>query len=171
MNIFATIKVIDTFTFKKVKYYSVQFEEKEVNEFLDFLNRMENIEEIKEDLNFLFIWLEEIGDNYGALPKFFRHEGSAEALPPPAHQMKLTELEIKEQLRLYCLRANEHIVFLFNGGVKTENKAQDCPNVSVYFRQANQLAKAINQLFKDRCITWNHDQTDIVFDTDLKIEL
>lgn len=171
MNIFATLKEIESFTFKKVKYYSVHFEDKEVSEFLDFLNRMEDIEEIKDDLDLFFIWLEEIGENYGALPQFFRHEGKADALPPPAKQMKLTEFEIEENIRLYCLRANDHVVFLFNGGIKTKDRAQDCPNVSNYFRQANQLSHAINQLFNQGEISWNNSHTDITFEPDLEIEI
>ena len=58
MNIFATIIAVETFAFRKVKYYSIRFENKEVNEFLDFMNRMEDIKEIKNDLENLFTWLE-----------------------------------------------------------------------------------------------------------------
>lgn len=171
MNIFASLEKVPNFNFDKVIYYSVLIEDKDVNEFYDFLNRMEDIKEIEEDLNTLVIWLEEIGDNYGALPEFFRHEGKAEALPPPARKMKLAELEVENNLRLYCLRANEHVVFLFNGGIKTTDKAQDCPNVSPYFRQANKLAGIINQLFSDSEIKWNQDHTDIIMEPDLQLEL
>ncbi len=174
MNIFATIHAIDTFNFKKVKYYSIQFENREEIEFIDFLNRMEDIDEIKEDLNKLFIWLEEIGENVGALPHFFRHEGQyseASALPPPRKEMTTQEIVVEEKLRLYCLRANEHVVFLFNGGLKTTGRAQDCPNVSTYFNQANRLSNAIDRLFSDKEISWNSQQTDILFNSDLEIEI
>lgn len=79
MNIFATILAVKTFTFKKVKYYSVQINDKEVNEFFDFLNRMEDIPEIEEDLGILFDWLELIGEEFGALSVYFRHEKIADA--------------------------------------------------------------------------------------------
>lgn len=171
MNIFATLHEVDTFTFKQVKYYSVQFEDHEIDEFLDFLNRMEDIKEIEEDLNIFIAWLEEIGERHGALKEFFRHEGKADALPPPAKKMRLNELEVTENIHLYCLRANEHVVFLFNGGIKTTNKAQDCPNVSTYFRQANQLAGAIEKLFINKDIRWNTNQTDILFEPNLEIEI
>lgn len=171
MNIFATLHEIETFTFKKVKYYSVKFEDNETDEFIDFLNRMEDIEEIAEDLNVFVGWLEEIGEKYGALKSLFRPEGKAEALPPPAKKMRVDALVVKENIRLYCLRANEHVVFLFNGGIKTKNKAQDCPNVSGYFRQANQLAGAIEKLFINKDIRWNTEQTDILFESNLEIEL
>ena len=171
MNIFATLQEIKSFTFKKVKYYSVQFEENDVNEFLDFLNRMEDIPDVEDELGILIAWLEEIGEKHGALEQFFRHEGAAHALPPPAKQMRVHELTVKENMRLYCLKANEHVVFLFNGGIKTTIKAQDCPNVSPYFRQANLLAKAIDQLFSDGEIQWNNNFTDITFETDLALKL
>jgi len=94
VNIFATILAVKSFTFKKVKYYSVQISDKEVNEFFDFLNRMEEIPEIEEDLGILFDWLELIGEEFGALSTYFRHEKIADALPPPKRQMKLEELEL-----------------------------------------------------------------------------
>ena len=34
---------------------------------------------------------------------------------------------IEKNLRLYCIVANEHVVFLFNGGIKTAKYADDCP--------------------------------------------
>ena len=95
----------------------------------------------------------------------------ADGLPPPAKQMKLSELELENDLRLYCLRANEHIVFLFNGGIKTTDKAQNCPNVSSYFKQANKLADKINAFFVSGDIRWNLKFTDILFDPNLEIEL
>lgn len=173
MNKFATIKPINSLHLKKVTYYSVHFEEKEVTEFEDFLNRMEDIKEIEDEINNLIIWIDEIGNNYGAKERFFRHEGAVSdtsALPPPNKIMHLNEIEVKN-IRLYCLRANEHVVFLFNGGIKTKQKAQDCPNVATYFKQANQLTKAINQLFKEEKICWDSDFTNIIIDEQTEIEL
>jgi len=171
VNIFATIVAVKSFNFKKVKYYSVQIGDNRNNEFLDFLLRMEQIPQIEEDLGIFFNWLELIGEEFGALPFYFRHEGIADGLPPPKNQMKLKELELGSNLRLYCLRANDHVVFLFNGGIKTTDKAQDCPNVSSYFRQANKLADEINKRFISGDITWNSDLTDIIFEPNLDIEL
>ena len=72
-------------------------------------------------------------------------------------------------LRLYCLRANESIVFLFNGDIKTEKKAQKCPNVKTHFKLANQLTKAIDKAFAESDIVWNEDCTQIEYNEDLKI--
>ena len=130
MNIFANIVRLSDFQFKKVNYFSVHFQDNEVNEFIDFLNRMEDKEEIADDLNNLLIWIEEIGENYGANKyRFFRNEyifADVQALPPPRKQMAIFEIPV-EDLRLYCMVLNEHVVILFNGGIKTKDDARDCP--------------------------------------------
>lgn len=177
MNTFAIIEKLERFVFKKVTFYSVRLlnNENEITEFYDFLNRMEDVSEIETDLGNLLLWIEEIGEKYGAIKsKFFRHEsksGEASALPPSRSTMEHHEIIIEEQLRLYCLVANEHLVFLFNGGIKTTKNPEDCPNVGPYFRQANYLATKIDELFLERTIYWNDDVTDICFDSSLIIEL
>lgn len=174
MNIFVKIERLVGFQYRKVKYFSVQFEGNEVNEFFDFLNRMEDIEEVTEDLSNLMVWIEEIGENYGAIKnRFFRNESitaDVQALPPPRKQMEAIEILV-ENIRLYCMVANEHVVFLFNGGIKTTDEAKDCPNVGNYIKQANQLVRKIDELFKTKEIFWNKYQTDIDFNEDLEFEL
>lgn len=173
MNTFATIEPIPGFTFDIVKYYTVKIYGSDIDEFRDFLSRHEDNKDYEEDLNNLIEWLINIGKNEGAKEKYFRNESSnseATALPPPKSIMKTHELEV-EDIRLYCLRLNECVVFLFNGGIKTEKHAQDCPNVSKYFKQANLFARKIDQLIKEQEIQWNYDWTDIEFNKDLRIEL
>jgi hypothetical protein len=173
MNTFAHLIRLKDFQFGIVRYFSVHIEGNEINEFFDFLNRMEDLKEVSDDLSNLLVWIEEIGERYGAQKKYFRNESGISdtyALPPPKVEMKVHEIPV-ENLRLYCLVANEHVVFLFNGGIKTTNKAQDCPNVGPYFRQANRFAKAISALFHGRQICWNKDFSDIYFKTDLEFEL
>jgi hypothetical protein len=135
---------------------------------------MEDILEIEEDLLNLLTWIEIIGEEHGAKKDFFRNEQSnseAKALPPPYRKMKAYDIKVND-LRLYCMVANEHVVFLLNGGIKTPvHDARDCPNVGPYFKQANKIVKKLDQLFRDRSITWNSDQTDIDFDPELEIEL
>lgn len=173
MNRFAYIERLVDFQFRKIKYFSVCFEKAEVNEFFDFLNRMEDVEEIENDLSNLLVWIEELGNNYGAQKRFFRNEAwiaDVQALPPPSKQMKLKHIEV-DDLRLYCLVLNENVVFLFNGGIKTTDKAQGCPNVGEYFKQANQLALKIDQFIKSGDIKWNKHFTNILFNENLEIEL
>ena len=174
MNIFVKIERLAGFQYRKVKFFSVRFEENEVNEFFDFLNRMEDEEDIADDLSNLLVWIEEIGENYGAIKsRFFRNESittDVQALPPPQKQMEAIEILV-ENIRLYCMVANEHVVFLFNGGIKTTDDAKDCPNVGYYIKQANQLVRKIDELLKTKEISWNEYQTDIEFDEDLEFEL
>ena len=173
MNIFAHIVKLDRFTFRKVKYYSIRLEGSQFTEFEDFLERMESEPVVELDVINLFTWLEIIGEKEGAKEKYFRHEGfisDAKALPPGAPIMKAHQLMVQD-VRLYCHRLNENVVILFNGGIKTKTRAQDCPNVSIYFNQANRMAKQINDFFKEKEIRWNSDHTDIVFHQDLTLTL
>lgn len=63
------------------------------------------------------------------------------------------------------------MVFLFNGGIKTEKYPDDCPNVKLHFKQVNAFANKIDELFRDRSIRWNDEYSDILFEPDLIIEL
>jgi hypothetical protein len=72
-------------------------------------------------------------------------------------------------LRLYTFRANDHVVFLFNGDIKTADTAQNCPNVRSHFRLANTLSEVLNNCFKEGNINWNAQQTDIEFEEDLEL--
>ena len=63
MNIFARIERLEELQFELVKYYSVHFEGNDVNEFYDFLNRMEDNTELKEDILNLLVWIEEVDEN------------------------------------------------------------------------------------------------------------
>jgi hypothetical protein len=74
VNNFATIVRLDEFQFSKVKYYSIQFDDNDKNEFYDFLNRMECVEETADDLDRLFVWIEIIGETVGAKRAYFRNE-------------------------------------------------------------------------------------------------
>ena len=132
MNIFANIVRLTDFQFKKVRYFSICFKGNDVNEFFDFMNRMEDIDEVAEDLSNLLVWIEEIGENFGAIKdRFFRNESitaDVQALPPSKKKMEVYEIPV-EDLRLYCMVLNENVVFLFNGGIKTTDNAKECPNV------------------------------------------
>lgn len=96
MNIFAKIERLTDFQFKKVRYFSICFKENEVNEFFDFLNRMEDIAEVAEDLSNMLVWIEVIGEQYGAIKnRFFRNESiiaDVQALPPSKQQMEAFEI-------------------------------------------------------------------------------
>jgi len=68
----------------------------------------------------------------------------------------------REQLRLYCLYISENIVFLFNGGIKTKDKAQDCKNVKSYFQETEKFTCAIDKMIKDKQIAFDENLTEIL---------
>lgn len=171
MNTFAQIKRIAEY--EKVIYYSICLDDDEASLFEEFIRKHGT--ENRNKLNHILVWIKTIGDKYGAQERHFRPEGEfadTSALPPPSNnELSFIEYGKKKSnnLRLYCLRANESVVFLFNGDIKTEQKAQDCPNVRKHFKLANYLTKAIDQAFIDQEITWNEEYTNITYDKSLKI--
>lgn len=172
MNNFAHIKPIAQY--KKVGYYSVCINDNDLSLFEKFIKQHTNTN--KKKLDHILNWLKVIGNKYGAQTHHFRPEGETadtSALPPKGVDRKpqYTENGKKKanNLRLYCLRANEHIVFLFSGDIKTTKKAQHCPNVKDHFKLANQITKAIDNAFIDKDITWNDDYTQIECNEDFKI--
>src|SRR5690606_26420437 len=169
MSIFAKICLIASYD--KVAYYSVAIvdgDDEQPSYFQKFVDRHQ--EENKRKLNHLLSWLQQIGKAYGAKPSLFREEREAQALPPKGVNRRPTYIEMGEpainNLRLYCYRLSERVVFLFDGDVKTADAAQDCPQVRPHFRMANQLARAINEAFKQQDIEWNDDCSDIIYDED-----
>lgn len=173
MNKFARIKPL--FKFKQVAYYSVCLEEDEQTLYDKFVDK-----HTSENLNKLYHiqkWLQVIGEKYGAQQRFFRNEAKnadTSALPPIGKDRKPYYVEFGKKeannLRLYCLKANAKVVFLFSGEVKTAKKAQECPNVKPHFELANALTKAIDKAFRDKEIRWIEDDTLITCDEDFILE-
>ncbi len=173
MNTFAHIKPIARY--KKVAYYSICINGHYESLYEEFVSRHEKSE--KEKLNHILEWIKQIGNKYGAQPHLFRPEGEiadASALPPKGMERKpqYTECGKKKanNLRLYCLRANPHVVILFGGDLKTTKHPQDCPNVKPHFKLANQLTKAIDEAFVNKEITWKDDFTLIDCEDDFKLQ-
>jgi hypothetical protein len=182
VNTFA--RIIPISKYDKVAYYSVVIDDddEDIHEndeslFHDFIET--NGEKYPEKMNHILNWIKTIGNSrHGAYKDYFRNEAEtadASALPPKGIKRKPQYTESGEvmsnSLRLYCLRANEKVVFLFNGSLKTEKYAQDCPNVRKHFKLANILAKAIDKSIIDKDIVWNDDCTDIIYDDNLLILL
>ena len=69
---------------------------------------------------------------------------------------------------LIDITSNDHVVFLFNGDIKTADRAQDCKNVLPHFRLANKLTATIESNFGKE-IKWNESLTDIIIDDDFEL--
>lgn len=172
MNTFAHIKPIARY--HKVAYYSVCINENTTSSFEDFINH--HSQHNRKKLNHVLEWIKIIGDKYGAKHHLFRPEAAiadASALPPKGKDREPSYTELGKttanNIRLYCLRANENVVFLFNGDIKTKHYAQDCPNVKDHFIVANKLTKAIDLAFVEKDIVWNDDFTLINYSSDFKL--
>lgn len=173
MNTFAQIKPITKYD--KVAYYSICINSQKLSLFEKFVTH--NTTANKEKLNHVLEWIKIIGNKYGALPHLFIPEGETadvSALPPKGMDRKPHYTEYGKtkanNIRLYCLRANENVVFLFDGDIKTSQYAQECPNVKNHFKLANQLTKAIDKAFRDGEIVWNDDYTEIDCENDYKLQ-
>ena len=174
MNTFAHIKPIERYD--KVAYYSVCINDSNESLFEEFISYHEINN--RDKLNHVLEWIKILGNKYGAQIHLFRPEAAiadASALPPKGKDKKPCYTEFGKSkannIRLYCLRANEHVVFLFNGDIKTTHYAQDCPNVKDHFTLANQLTKAIDLAFAEKLIVWNDDYTLINCSSDFKLFL
>lgn len=170
-------RIIEIQKFKKVTYYSVILDDEPDSdaESLFEIFIIKHTEENMAKLDHILRWIKIIGNSYGAREDIFRPEHLANALPPKGkdREPSFTEDGVTEanNLRLYCLRVNDNVVFLFNGDIKTADKAQDCKNVEPHFRLANILTKKINELFISKEISWNEDGTDISIDDNFYFEL
>jgi transcriptional regulator with XRE-family HTH domain len=137
VHIFTSIEEFDRF--KAVTYYTLRREGTALSETDDFFRRMEIELNHSDQLQRLLIWIEEIGGmRNGAERRYFRSEGLCLALPP--NRKYLTE---PIDLRLYCYLVSHSIVILYNGGIKTARTAQDCPNVSRHFHNAQRWTKQL----------------------------
>ena len=178
MNKFAIIKHIASYD--KVEYYSVCLEEDKDTSLFELFIQKHTIEN-KSKLDHILQWIKVIGEKYGAKDFFFRNEAETAdttALPPKGTHREPTYVEFNEEtetyentqnnLRLYCFRANEHVVFLFNGDIKTTQKAQNCKNVKKHFKMANILTSVIDKSFGEG-ISWNEDTTDIIVEDDFEL--
>ena len=172
MNNFVQIKRVAQYD--KVSYYSVTINSEPSTLFENFIATHTAIN--NEKLNHILAWLQVIGIKYGAKTNLFRSEAylsNTSALPPTGKRREPTYIEDGQtesnNLRLYCFRLNENVVILYNGDLKTADKAQDCPNVKPHFLLANKISRVIENSIKGKDIKWNEDCTDIVFDSALEI--
>jgi hypothetical protein len=136
---FATIE--EFARFDMVTYYTVRGEDAVLSETENFLERMKKELAYTYQLNQLMTWLKIIGNKRGAVLELFRPERLCVALPPNRRYLEATI-----DLRLYCHWVSKNVVILFNGGVKTARNAQDCPNVSHHFYNAQNWTKQLMEI-------------------------
>lgn len=157
------IAILEVFyVYDYVAYYTVRLE---IDEKKEALSETDKFYQAYDDVNHshynefdaIVSVIDSMGYHVrGAEGWLFRQENAAHALPPnrkPARKALDIEIIEHSQLRLYCIRLTSGVVILLNGGVKTQDNAQDCPNVRGYFSQAQAIAKSIDRLLIDGGIT------------------
>jgi len=168
---YARIIEIKGLQLAKVNYYTVWIDGNDNPEFRDFAERMNLNPKNKIEFQELIVFIKQVGNQYGALQRYFHHEAAADALSLPYPYLEHIDIEPENNnfgLRLYCLRFSESIVILFNGDRKTAFKAQDCPHCAKYFKLAQRLSKAINSVIRDGSLIY----TDhfLLIDEDCELE-
>lgn len=123
----------------KVHFYSIRFEDEDLSETDKFIQRFENNETHFDDLFLIIDWITKMGEKRGAKKFFFRHEKSADALPPPIKYLSVEE----HNLRLYCIRLSDDVVILLNGGIKSSQTAQGSTDLKQHFDFANKISEII----------------------------
>jgi len=147
--------------FRYVTFYTVRKEGEEVSETEKFIERFRSDVVHKDDFQQIVTLIEIMGDERGATGDFFtRHEDEASALPPK----KLWFLQVplrNNKLRLYCCKISEHIVVLFNGGVKSAQTAQESEDLQSKFRDAKYFAQRIWKEIQDEMLIPVNDRHEL----------
>lgn len=141
--------------FPLVVYYTVRWDGSIESETNAFIRRYTASTEFRPYYDQLAALLMDMGERKGARWHYFsRHENEASALPPN-NRYEVNGIEIdffNNPLRLYCLRINDYLVFLFNGGLKSARTAQQSADLSRKFREAQEFARRIRYAIQDGMI-------------------
>lgn len=141
--------------FALITYYTVRWDESVENETNKFILRFSNSAEHRSYYQQIAALLVDMGERKSARKYYFsRHEDEASALPPKS-RLEVNGVEInyfENPLRLYCIRLNDWLVILFNGGLKTTRTAQESDDMARKFREAKQFAQRIWEAIQDGTI-------------------
>lgn len=148
------LEVFDN-AFEFVSYYTVRWDAASENETNKFLLRFAYSEDFQPFYQQIAALLADMGERKGAKAYYFsRHEDAASALPPKGtFEVNGIEIDFYENpLRLYCTRLNDHMVILYNGGVKSARTAQNSKDLARKFREAQHFARRIWEAVRDQMI-------------------
>ena len=104
----------------KVGLYSILFEDKEENEFREFMRRFRDNATLNKDYQSIVSALGRIIAS-GALERYFRIEGT------PSDRVAALSIDSRK-LRLYCLHISDQVLILGNGGIKETRTYQKAKN-------------------------------------------
>ena len=115
--------------------FSICFEGDSISEFEKFVQ--EHSESYSKDLNTILTAIKRMLEVSGFLERYFQYNDNVCALPIDSGK-----------LRLYCVRINDSILILGNGGVKKAQKYKDCDNLNGYVVTLQKLDKALKVAIK-----------------------
>lgn len=105
----------------KGSLFSICIDGDNVNEFEKFI--VKHNDSYNEDLNLILTAIKRMLEQSGFLERYFRPEGRMAD--------RVCALPIQSgKLRLYCLRVNDSVLIVGNGGVKNAQKYQDCDDLN-----------------------------------------
>jgi hypothetical protein len=144
VNTFA--RVVLFAQYKRVTYYTLLKDGENITEADAFFNAAAEWKDpdVRLKVDRLQHWIETFGD-IGVQEDQLRRERTAKAFPPK-DSVPPFNLPSGKNVRLYCHWVSERVVILFNGGLKTHNEAQKCPNVADHFYNAVNWSGKLNAL-------------------------
>lgn len=127
----------------KVGIYSVQFEGEEHSEFEKFILRHKDDPRYEDDLGIIFSWIKKV-KNSGALERLIRYEGTMKD--------RVVAPIDASSLRLYCIRINDVILLLGDGGEKTTRIYQEDEFLNKCVETLQKIDYNIKKREKDKSI-------------------
>jgi hypothetical protein len=156
VNIFA-LEIWDNESVK-CTFYTVKYDDREINETDLFFEKYDAIAKYKEaNQELLSFVLLSIGNDHGAIDELFnRDENEVKGLPAQGKVIvdEITYHYPNFPLRLYALKITNNIVVLFNGGIK-DGPTNQKSSLHLEWRAACEFAKRINEALQSRTIIVN----------------
>lgn len=121
--------------------YSIIFDGENETEYRKFLNKFKDNSRLNNDFRDIMRVLDKI-INFGALERYFRNEGKMK------DRVKALSLDSKK-LRLYCIRVNEKVLIIGNGGEKNSRTYQECEELNGYVMDLQKFDKVFRAVEED----------------------
>lgn len=129
---------------EKGSLFTICIDGDSVSEFEKFI--IKHNESYNADLNTILTAIKRMLAQSGFLERYFRPEGK--------YSDRVCALPIQSgKLRLYCLRINDSVLIVGNGGIKNSKKYQDCDDLNGYVIDLQSLDKALNIAVKKGNVT------------------
>ena len=147
-------------SFRNVQFISAKLGKDPLSEFEKFDEKDFSKPQHVTERQIIYTTITKIGER-GAKPFFFRHEGPAFALPGRVDQTLIESNPDDFGIRLYCGLLRPDLVLLLNGGIKTKQNPDECPNVGPHFRNAVKLMRVLLKAESDDFVRFTNSGIEI----------